>query len=468
MPDPPLPPGALDRLARDVARERTRSAPGAAPAFGWTPDPGSPATLGRFRIVATLGRGGMGIVYRAVDPRTQAEVALKSLAAGPAERLRREGEAIARLNHPGLVRVLESGEDRGSPFLVMELVRGRPLDEAWAAWDLRRRVEAVERIARAIAHAHGRGVAHRDLKPGNVLVGEDGAPRVTDFGLAAVDDSFSDEALLDVNNPRTIDYAALERATGVRKDDTRSDIYFMGCMYYQMLTGAAPLAETTDRSHRLSKTRFLQIAPIQKLEPSVPNNVAMVVNKAMMLDPERRYQTPGGLLADLRSTARRLSEGDTGEEVEPDSPQPVSAQSDELHSIMIVESNPRMQNVFRDGFKRAGYRVLLTSDPKRAVDRFQEDKAPADCIVLNAQELGESAVVAFNELGEHSKTAFVPALLLLDEQQSGWAQEARTAPHRAILTMPITMKDLRAELAKIVPAKQASETQEQEPGSEVR
>ncbi len=238
MPDPPLPPGALDRLARDVARERTRSAPGAAPAFGWTPDPGSPATLGRFRIVATLGRGGMGIVYRAVDPRTQAEVALKSLAAGPAERLRREGEAIARLNHPGLVRVLESGEDRGSPFLVMELVRGRPLDEAWAAWDLRRRVEAVERIARAIAHAHGRGVAHRDLKPGNVLVGEDGAPRVTDFGLAAVDDART--TLTDPGSVMgTPAWMAPEQVRG-EPAGPPADVHALGSLLFLALTGAPP------------------------------------------------------------------------------------------------------------------------------------------------------------------------------------------------------------------------------------
>ncbi len=238
MSDPPLQPGALDRLAREVARERSKSAPGAAPAFGWVPNSGAPATIGRFRIVAPLGRGGMGVVYQAIDPHSNVEVALKSLAAGPGERLRREGEAIARLDHPGIVRILDTGEELGRPFLVMELVKGKPLDEAWAEWDLRRRVEAVERIARAVAHAHGRGVAHRDLKPGNVLVGEDGTPRVTDFGLAAVDD-----ARTKLTDPGSVmgtpAWMAPEQVRG-ESVGPPADVHGLGSLLYLAMTGAPP------------------------------------------------------------------------------------------------------------------------------------------------------------------------------------------------------------------------------------
>lgn len=238
VPDPPLQPGALDRLAREVARERSKSAPGAAAAFGWVPNSGAPATIGRFRIVAPLGRGGMGVVYHAIDPHTNAEVALKSLAAGPGERLKREGEAIGRLDHPGIVRILDTGEELGRPFLVMELVRGKTLDEAWADWDLRRRVEAVERIARAVAHAHGRGVAHRDLKPGNVLVGEDGAPRVTDFGLAAVDD-----ARTKLTDPGSVmgtpAWMAPEQVRGDAVGPP-ADVHGLGSLLYLAMTGAPP------------------------------------------------------------------------------------------------------------------------------------------------------------------------------------------------------------------------------------
>ncbi len=238
MPDPPLQPGALDRLAREVAKERSNTAPGASPAFGWVPGSGAPAGIGRFRIVAPLGRGGMGVVYEAIDPLTNTAVALKSLAAGPGERLKREGEAIGRLDHPGIVRILDTGEEMGRPFLVMELVRGGPLDGAWAEWDLRRRVEAVERIARAVAHAHGRGVAHRDLKPGNVLVGEDGLPRVTDFGLAAVDD-----ARTKLTDPGSVmgtpAWMAPEQVRGDAVGPP-ADVHALGSLLFLALTGAPP------------------------------------------------------------------------------------------------------------------------------------------------------------------------------------------------------------------------------------
>ncbi|MCC6739655.1 MAG: hypothetical protein IT452_11480, partial [Planctomycetia bacterium] len=156
MTEPPVPPRALDALAGAIGK--ARATPGATPGestFGWVPGSGAPATIGRFRVVAPIGRGGMGVVYEAVDPLTNKAVALKSLAAGPASRLTREGEAIARLDHPAIVPVLETGEEHGRPFLVMELVHGQALDEAWSGWDLRRRVEALKAIAEALGHAHG-------------------------------------------------------------------------------------------------------------------------------------------------------------------------------------------------------------------------------------------------------------------------------------------------------------------------
>ncbi|MEK7466057.1 MAG: serine/threonine-protein kinase [Planctomycetota bacterium] len=238
MSDQPLQPGALDRLAREVGKERTKSAAGAAPAFGWVPGSGAPAMIGRFRIVAPLGRGGMGVVYHAIDSANDAPVALKSLTAGPGERLKREGEAIGLLDHPGIVKILETGEEAGKPFLVMELVNGKTLDEAWAGWDLRTRVEALEKIARAVAHAHERGVAHRDLKPANVLVAEDGAPRVTDFGLAAVE-----EARTKLTDPGSVmgtpAWMSPEQVRGETAGPP-ADVHALGAILYLAMTGTAP------------------------------------------------------------------------------------------------------------------------------------------------------------------------------------------------------------------------------------
>ena len=183
--------------------------------------------------------------------------------------------------------IYEVVSDSENHFLVMEFVEGRNLREFVK---IRKKLEPVEAtrlmidITRGLRYAFEHGLTHRDLKMSNVLVST-GQAKLVDFGLAAIDDTLSDELLADMPNTRTIDYAALERATGVRKDDTRSDIYFLGCIYYHMLTGQPPLTETRDRLQRLSKQRFLDVVPIRKIEPNVPDSVALVVNKAMMLDP---------------------------------------------------------------------------------------------------------------------------------------------------------------------------------------
>jgi serine/threonine protein kinase len=376
------------------------------------------------------------------------------------------------LRHPNVVPIYEVVSQGKTHFLVMEFVEGRNLQEFVK---IRRSIEPAEAtrlmsdIVAGMAHAFERGVTHRDLKMNNVLVSSRGQAKLVDFGLAALDETLTEDVLVDLPNARTIDYAALERVTGVRKDDTRSDIYFLGCIYYHMLTGQPPLSETRDRLKRLSKSRFLKVLPIRKLDPAIPDSVALVVNKAMTLEPERRYQSPGNMLSDLRIAARRLEEeppsdgrqgarGSPGAEVRFSDTRPSGGgvPIEERPSVMVVESDGQMQDIFRDGFKRAGYRVLLTGDPNRALNRFHQDSAAAECVVFNAQQIGRPALEAFNRFAEDPRTDFIPAVLLLDESQHDWEPKASTADHRIVLPMPITMKKLRMALAELVSSRARS------------
>jgi serine/threonine protein kinase len=159
-----------------------------------------------------------------------------------------------------------------------------------------------------INYAHLRGLLHRDLKLTNILVSSRGQAKLVDFGLAGGIEGVAEDTE-SVENDRTIDYAGLERATGVRKDDPRSDIYFLGCIYYHLLTGKPPLQETRERIQRLAKGRFVDVVPIHRVDPEMPRVVSMVVNKAMELDADRRYQTPGQMLIDLNIAAKRLADG---------------------------------------------------------------------------------------------------------------------------------------------------------------
>ncbi len=416
--------------------------------------------FGDYKVLYLVGTGTFARVYRAVHRRTGQVVAVKVLRrrfSADAEQYGqfvREGELGRTLRHPNIVPIYEVFSQRFTHFLVMEFVEGRSLREFVK---IRKKLDPIEAtrlvidITSGLSYAFERGLTHRDLKLSNILVSSRGQAKLVDFGLAGVDSSVNEDNLSDIGNARTIDYAALERATGVRKDDPRSDIYFVGCIYYHLLTGKAPLAETKDRMQRLSKTRFLEIVPIDVEAPSLPHFVGAVVNKMMMLDVNRRYQTPAAALTELHQVARRLTE-----EGDPDSDNPrererlaATIPPAEQQTVMIVESNHRMQDVFREAFKKAGYRVLLASDPERALMRVQQEDRVADCAIFNAQELGEAAVKAYNRFAGEKRTRTIPAILLLDPSQRAWRKAAKTSSHHVVLAMPLTMKQLQGILMKL-------------------
>jgi serine/threonine protein kinase len=423
----------------------------------------------RYKVLYLVGTGTFSRVYRAVHCDSEEVRALKVLRHRFSEkpdqynRFVREGRFGCSLRHPNIVRIDEVVSHGRTHFFVMEFIEGRNLREFVR---IRKKLDPLEAtrlmmdITEGLRYAFEHGLTHRDLKMTNVLVSSRGQAKLVDFGLASMDETLTEDELDRLPNVRTIDYAALERATGVRKDDTRSDIYFLGAIYYHMLTGKAPWPETRDRIRRLSKQRFQDVLPVKKMDPTVPHCVALVVNKAMMLDPARRYQNPSIMLNDLGIAYRRLNEiaQATSDKPSPDDTKIEGGDSSpslpycplQDRTVMIVESDGQMQDVFRKGFKKAGARVLLTSDPRRALDRLTQAARIADCVVVNAELIGQPAVDLFNDLAENSDTASIPALLLLGENQQKWRDLAKTAAHRRVFNMPITMKQLRDTLVELI------------------
>ena len=412
---------------------------------------------GRNKILYFVGSGTFARVYRAVNQENGQVVAIKVLRqrySNDPEKVnsfKREGEVGATLRHQNIVSVYEVGTQRGSHYMSMEFIEGPNLRDFLK---MRKKLDPLQStilaadIARGLDYAFRRGISHRDLKASNVLVSSMGQAKIVDFGLAGADPDLSDEALADLDNPRTIDYAALERATGVRKDDARSDIYFLGCIYYNMLAGVPPLQETRDRLQRLSKSRFTSVIPLGEIAPEVPKIVVKVVGKAIELEPNARYQTPGELLNDLTMLMRRLKENTSDvESLAELATGPIYKQ----RTVMVVESSTPLQDKFRELFKSNGFRVLVTSDPHRPAISFNEGEKGADCVVFSTSDLEEEALEAFNRFGEDPLTREIPAILLLGPKHASWANRANIADHRVTLTTPIRIKELRATLDRLVP-----------------
>jgi serine/threonine protein kinase len=422
----------------------------------------------KYKVLYQVGQGTFARVYRAVHTETGEVRALKVLRKRYSQqpdffnRFAREGRMGVSLRHPNIVRVDDVVSHTGVHYMVMEFIEGQNLRDFVKIRKKLHPLEAtrlMQDITDGMRCAFDNGLTHRDMKLSNVLVSSRGQAKIVDFGLAGMDESLTESEQDGLSNARSIDYAALERITGVRKDDARSDIFFLGCMYYNMLSGVPPLSETKDRLARLSRQRFVDVQPVLKLEPALPRCVSTVVAKAMMLDPEKRYQTPAAMLVDLEIVSRRLHElshastdgsSDDTQVETLDSAAKSAASSLVGRTILVVESNGQMQEIFRTGFKNAGYRVLLISDPTRAVDRLFQDSIPPDCVMISAQSMGESALNAFNELSENKKTAFIPMVLLLGEDQKAWKKQAHASDIRRVLTMPLTMRQLREALAELV------------------
>lgn len=265
-----------------------------------------------FELLDELGRGGMSVVYRARQHQPGREVALKVLRPaarllGGDARLRREAEALARLSHPGIAQVYEVGmlaapDDRA--FVAMELVDGQPITRwASAGQPLRERVGLLAQVCEAVGHAHVRGVVHRDLKAANVLVTNDGASKVLDFGIARLleDEAGGSTLTGEGQLMGTLGTMAPEQIAGPSHAvDQRADVYALGAMAYEALGGHPPFKlEGLDLPAQLRVLDQHDPASLASLRPELRGDLACIVAKAMERDPERRYASAGELAADL-------------------------------------------------------------------------------------------------------------------------------------------------------------------------
>jgi serine/threonine protein kinase len=270
-------------------------------------------TIGRYQILAPLASGGMGEVFLAQDTVLDRKVALKLLPrefTRDPERLRRfeqEARAASALNHPNIITIYEIGESDGTRFIANEYVEGKTLREVigGSRRDISKIVEIGCQAASALAAAHGAGIVHRDIKPANIMLRQDGYVKVVDFGLAKLSTVAPQQ--LDVTEPGrvmgTVNYMSPEQALG-KPLDHRTDIFSLGVVLYELATGRRLFAGQSEAA-TYNCILNQEATPLREIDPALPEELDLVVRRALEKDPERRYQSA----ADLRDDLRRLASG---------------------------------------------------------------------------------------------------------------------------------------------------------------
>jgi CHASE2 domain-containing sensor protein/tRNA A-37 threonylcarbamoyl transferase component Bud32 len=310
-------------VARPGAGPTTAPPP---PGFGNGPGAHAPAplerrTLGRFRIERELGRGAMGAVYLGLDPQWNRPVAIKTMALSQEfggeqledarQRFLREAETAGRLRHPDIVTIFDAGEDRDLAYIAMELLSGQDLTHHTRVGQLLpvpQVLELTARVAEALAYAHKHGVVHRDVKPANVMIDlARGQVKVTDFGIARITDSSKTRTGAVLGTPS---YMSPEQLAG-RRLDGRSDLYSLGVMLFQLLTGQLPLRGESMAAlmYAIANTP----APdVRSMRPELPQTLAEVVALALEKRPEVRYADGQQLALDLRTVAGMMQAPEPG------------------------------------------------------------------------------------------------------------------------------------------------------------
>ncbi len=421
--------------------------------------------LGNARLLYRNGSGSFARVFRAMMLDTREMIGVKVLRQRWVDdqqalaQFHREAELVKPLKHPNIVPIFEIGAEGDFHFFTMQFIVGGNLSDMIK---IRGHLDPVDAtriavdIADGLGYALSKGISHRDLKRSNVLLTTEGQAKLVDFGLAA------DEALQPGGKKkraqRSLDYATLEDNTGAPPNDPRSDLYFLGTIYYELLAGVPPYPRAKTREERAKFSRHWNAKPINTVRPELPPNVVETVNRLMHLSPESRYQRPEDATKELRRLIEQLENTQAGqattqqhEQLSDDSPSVIV--EDTEPTLMFVEQRPEQQQLLRDFFTAKGFRVLLVGDLQRALNRLES--SPPDCLVMMGGSVGPGILNGFTESIRLSQGRPVAQIAVLSKEQNRWlGRMENTATKTArVLGHPIVLGELRDEIEDALAAR---------------
>jgi serine/threonine protein kinase len=416
--------------------------------------------LGGYRLLYKIASGSFGRVYRGDDPRTGQVVAVKVLRnkwtmdKQKIDLFMREGRLGMTIRHPNIVSVLAVNQDAktGQYFIVMEFIEGPNLRESLQSQkklDLEHALRFMEECAQGLTYAHQKGLTHRDIKPTNILISTaTGQAKLVDFGLAEISSGSTvhlqrqEERDEDVAVDRTVDYAGLEKATSQKPGDVRSDIYFLGSVLYECVTGHPIMPVTKDRQARMQARRYQDVEETLRKNAAVyniPRPVQRLIEKMVAFEPTKRFQTPTELVDAIQACRTEIHRTGVGAGESVTSTRKPSGPK----TIYIIEPHEKLKDAFREKFKAKGYRVLLSSDPVKALERYREH--PYHALVVDGGTVGKAGIEAFNRVLKESDTAKLDlaAVLILNEDQADMTADAIRHDRGAVMLRPgVTMKQL--------------------------
>jgi serine/threonine protein kinase len=438
---------------------------------------GDPAGFfyGEAKVLFHLAEGTFARVYRAQHATSGQPLAIKVLRQRfvqipeAVQRFHKEAEAGMRLSHPNIVRIIDVGQQENRHFMIMEYVEGMNLRDFLK---LRTRMKGHQALPLMLGLAQGmdyslqQGITHRDIKGTNILISNKGVAKLVDFGLATIE---GDEHKPGVKSQRTVDYSALERTCKSPKGDPRSDVYFLGCVFYQMVTGQLPMeeAESKDMLKKMLVRSFGAIKPIVEHPYAPDEELCDIIDKMMKIDLKARYQTMHEVVEDLEKYKASLETGDhhakkhqddefasifvLPPEPEPAPVEPPPAKPVPQYSVLCVEAQDEIQDVLRKTLTRMGYRALVVRDAERAAERYRE--SPVDAVIFDADGQGAEAIdhlIDMQDKAEEDERTLV-ALVLLGPRQGDLREKVPAGDRIVVLSKPLKMKEVQESLHRLLP-----------------